>query len=129
MAANITKGTCSVDTATAMKAGQISGLIAGEALDIGAPCYIAADGTVKMCDGTAADIKAKIAGFTARAVAIGEPVTLFGAGTIFRYGSGLTPSDTYYLSATPGALYDVATAGDAVGVARAVTARDRKSVV
>ena len=115
----------SIDTSTAMVAPQITGLIAGEDLDVAAPCYIASsDGKAYMCDATAGDEKAVLAGFTPRATKAGEPCTLYAAGARFRYGSGLTPGAVYYLGATKGRLETAATTGDAVGVAQAVSATD-----
>lgn len=116
----------SMDAATGMYAPQITGLYAGEALDIAAPCYIkSSDGKVYMSNGTAANEAAEVIGFTPRAVAIGEPCTLFGAGARFHYSDGaLTPGDKYYIGATAGRLDTAATTGDAVGVAQALTTTD-----
>lgn len=113
----------SMDAASGGYAPQISdGLVAGADLDVAAPCYIkASDGKVYMSNGTAATEPAKFDGFTARAVKSGQPVTLFGTGAKFEYGTGLTPGATYYIGTTAGRLSDAATTGDAVGVARAVT--------
>lgn len=113
----------SMDTSTGMIAPQISGLIAGEDLDAVAPCYIkAADGKVYMSNGTAANEAATFAGFTPVLAKAGEPVTLFALGAIFRYASGLTPGQKLYIGATAGRLDTAASVGDAVGVARALTA-------
>ena len=113
----------SMDTSTGMIAPQITGLIAGEDLDPAAPCYIkAADGKVYMSNGTAANEAATFAGFTPKTVKAGEPVTLFALGTIFRYASGLTPGAKLYIGATAGRLDTAASVGDAVGVARVLTA-------
>jgi hypothetical protein len=115
----------SMDASTAMYASQITGLVAGEALDVAAPCYLkTADGKVYMSNGTAANEAAEIIGFSPRAVAIGEPVTLFGLGTRFRYGTGLSPGDKYYIGATAGRLDAAATTGDTIGVAQALSATD-----
>ena len=117
--------TASMDASTGMFAPQITGLVAGEALDVAAPCYIkTSDGKVYMSNGTAANEAAEFVGFTPRAVAIGEPVTLFGVGARFSYGTGLSPGDRYYIGATAGRLDSAATTGDAVGVAQAITATD-----
>jgi len=118
--------TASVDASTAMYAPQISGLIAGEAIDIAAPCYIkSSDGKVYMSNGTAATEPAETIGFSARAAAVGEPVTILGKGTRFQYSAGaLTPGDVYYIGATAGRLDSAATTGDTVGVAQAITAND-----
>lgn len=115
-----------VDTRSAMAAGQIPasiGIVAGEALDAAAPCYIkASDGKAYMSNGTAADEAAKVDGFTGKSYTIGEPVTLLGRGVIFEYGSGLTPGARYYVGATAGRLDTATTTGDAVGVAAAISA-------
>jgi hypothetical protein len=110
----------------ANQAEQVSaGLLAGEALDLVAPCYIkSSDGLVYMSNATAADEEAEVVGFTARAVAIGQPVTLFGPGSRFKYGSGLTPGNILYLAATNGRLDDAATVGDTFGYARVESATD-----
>lgn len=116
----------SIDASTAMLAPQIPDLIAGEALDVSAPCYIkGSDGKVYMSNGTAANEAAGFDGFTPRAVGVGQAVTLFGVGTRFRYAaSGLTPGAKLYIGATAGRLDTAATTGDAVGVAKAISATD-----
>jgi hypothetical protein len=117
--------TAQMDVSTGQFAPQIAGLVAGEDLDVAAPCYIkSSDGKVYMCNGTAANEAAEVVGFTPRAVKAGQPVTLFGKGTRFGYGSGLTPGDVLYVGATAGRLDAAATAGDAVGVAQVITATD-----
>ena len=114
-----------MDVSTGQFAPQITGLVAGEDLDAAAPCYIkSSDGKVYMSNGTAATEPAEVVGFTPRAAKSGQPVTLFGKGTRFSYGSGLTPGDVYYIGATKGRLDTAATTGDAVGVAQAITASD-----
>lgn len=122
----------SIDPVSASTAPQISGgpngqggaLIAGEALDALAPCYIkASDGLVYMSNGTSANEAASIDGFTAKARAAGQTVTLHGEGTVAYYSDGaLTPGDRFYIGATAGRLDDAATTGDAVGVAKAINA-------
>lgn len=115
----------SIDSTTAMKAPQITGLIAGGTIDVCAPCYIkASDGLVYMSNGTAANEAASFAGFCPRAAVAGQAVTLFSLGTRMRYGTGLTPGAKYYIGATAGRLDDGATTGDAVGVARAIDTTD-----
>jgi hypothetical protein len=130
--ATITRASsASADTGSLMRAPQIAGdLYAGEDLDIAAPCYIkASDGLVYMSNGTAANEAAKVDGFTATAVKSGEAVTLFGTGTRFGYGSGLTPGQNMYVSATKGRLDDAATTGGTVVVARAINATDIRVTV
>lgn len=117
--------TASMDASTGMYAPQITGLVAGEALDAAAPCYVkSADGKVYMSNGTAATEPAKFHGFTPRAAAIGQAITLFALGARFNYGTGLTIGAKYFIGATAGRLDTAATTGDAVGVAFAVTATD-----
>lgn len=115
-----------VDTISAAHAAQIPaslGLVAGEALDGGAPCYIkASDGKVYMSNGTAANEAAEVDGFTGKSYASGEPVTLWGRGVIFEYATGLTPGAPLYIGTTAGRLDTAATTGDAVGVARTISA-------
>ena len=114
-----------VEGVSAAYASQIPaslGLIAGAAIDAGAPCRIAADGLVYMTDATAADALASVDGFSGMAYAVGQPVTLWGDGVLFDYGTGLTPGAIFYAAATAGRLDDAATVGDAVGVAKVVTA-------
>ncbi len=118
-----------IDTISAQTAPQITGLYAGEDLDIAAPCYIKSiDGKVYMSNATAANEAAEVVGFTPRAVKSGEPVTLFGKGVRFAYGSSLTPGDIYYVGATAGRLDSAATVGDAFGVAQAINTTDIRIV-
>lgn len=113
----------SIDAASAMYAPQRSALTAGEALLALAPCVLRVDGLVYMSNGTAADANAQFDGFTAKAYAVGDSnVTLFGIGTKLRYAAGLTPGSKYYIGATAGRLDTAATVGDAVGVAKSVSA-------
>lgn len=114
------------DTTHLQKVPQVSGdLYAGEALDAIAACYIkASDGLVYMSNGTAANEAAKFDGFTARAVALGQPVTLYGIGARFRYGTGLTIGADYFIAATAGRLDTAATTGGVRAIARARTATD-----
>lgn len=115
-----------VETRTAQHANQIPaslGLIAGEALLAAAPCYIkASDGKVYMSNGAAATEPAELDGFTGKSYAIGEPVSLWGRGVIFEYGTAMTIGAPLFIGATAGRLDTAATTGDAVGVARTISA-------
>lgn len=114
--------TASPDTSTALNAPQISGKIAGEALDPAAPCYIkASDGLVYMTNATAAGEASRVDGFSAQAAAAGNPVTLYGLGTRFHYGSGLTVGTILFAGATKGRLDDAATVGDWAGCALVIS--------
>lgn len=115
----------SMDASTGMFAPQITGLICGEDIDPAAPCYISTtDGLVYMFDGTAANTKAVLAGFSPRSAKTGQPITLFSVGARFSYGTGLTPGAKYYGAATKGRLDTAATTGDAVGIAQAINTTD-----
>lgn len=120
--------TASLDASTGMYAGQITGdLYAGEALDPAAPCYVkASDGLVYMSNGTAATEPARVHGFTPKAYAAGEPVTLFGIGARFGYdrAGGLTQSQPLYVGATKGRLDSAATTGGTAPTAYAVSPYD-----
>lgn len=114
----------SPDASTGMFAPNLSGGIAGEAIDAVAPCYIkASDGKVYMSNGTAANEAATVDGFSTHAVAINQPVTLFGPGARFQYGSGLTIGKLY-VGTTAGRLDTAATTGGTVAVAKAITSTD-----
>lgn len=115
----------SMDASTGMYAPQITGLIAGENLDVAAPCYIkSSDGKVYMSNGTSANEAAEVVGFTPRAAKADQAITLFGKGARFHYGTGLTPGDKLYIGATAGRLDAATTTGDALGVAQVITATD-----
>lgn len=123
--AEVTKdANASVDASTAMMAPQITGLIAGENIAVAAPCYIASDGKVYEANGTTDDEKADVAGFAPRTCTAGEPLTLYGVGARFRYGTNLTPGARLYLAGTDGKLDTAPTVGDPAGIARVITATD-----
>lgn len=119
----------SVDASTAMFAEQLSGLVAGEAIDALAACYVkAADGKVYMSNGTANDAAAKFDGISAQAAGAGQGVTLFGRGARVRYGTGLTIAALYYVAATAGRLDTAATTGGLVAIAKAISATEVRIV-
>ena len=124
--ATVTRATdASMDASTGMFAQHLAGLVAGENLDVVAPCYIkTSDGKVYMTNGTAANEAAEVIGFTPRSAKAGEPIALFGYGARFRYGTGLTPGNRLYVSATAGRLDDAATTGDTKGVAVVLNSTD-----
>ena len=116
-----------IDASSALIAPQIirdNALVAGEALDAAAPCYIkGSDGKVYMSNGTAANEAARCLGFTPKAYAAGEPVTLFEGGAEFEYGAGMTPGAPLYVGGTKGRLDTAATTGGTTPVAYAKTAK------
>lgn len=121
----VTRANASVDASTAMFAPQLTGFIAGENIDAGAPCYIkSSDNKVYMSNGTAANEAAKFFGISPESVNSGQAVTLFGMGARLRYGSGLTVGAKFYIAATAGRLDTAATTGDAVGVAVVISPTD-----
>ena len=104
-------------------------LYAGEDLAAVSPCYIKSDGLVYMSDGAANNEAAKFHGFVARETKLGEAVTLFGAGSRFKYSSGMTPGKTLYLYPSDlytdaGNLGDATSTGDTKGTAFAVSGTD-----
>jgi hypothetical protein len=122
--ATITRVAPSPDASSSMFARNISGLLAGETIAAGQACYIKSDGKAWLATGTSANAAAVFAGLAARAATVGQPVTLLGANSRWKYGSGLTPGARYYVSATAGALDDAATTGGTVAVAIAIDTTD-----
>ena len=126
----VTKSTSPSMDANQARQVAAGNLYAGEDLGAVAPCYIkASDGKVYMSDGASSNEAAKFHGFTARETLAGEPVTLFGAGTRFKFSSGMTPGATLYIAASDvytdaGNLDTAATTGDSKGTAFAVSATD-----
>lgn len=111
MAAIAKSGTPSVSSVDVPQAHEIVGLLAGEAIAAGDPCYIkAADGKVWLSTGAAVAAAAKVRGWAGFAAAAGEAVTLYTDVNI-RYGAGMTPGADVFLGATAAALSDVATTG------------------
>ena len=103
----VTKGTIlSLDVASARYAVRVSHLFAAEDLAAVAPCYINAAGRVAMSIDSQETVTnvSDFVGFTADAVPSGQPVTLFGKGARFSYGSSLTPNTPLYVAATAGRL-------------------------
>lgn len=121
----VTRVSVNLDASTAQFAPQISGLVAGEDILIGAPVYIkAADGKLYNSNGTAADEAAKVDGFACRDALSGQALTIYGKGTRFRYGANLTPGANLYLAATAGRLDTAATTGGTVPIARVIDTTD-----
>lgn len=107
MAAIPKSGTPSLASALPPQNEQIPGLVAGEALGAGDLCTIAADGTV-MQSGTGD----RVHGVASEDTASGEAVTLY-RNVRFRYGSGMTPGTSVYLSGTvAGGLDDATSVGN-----------------
>lgn len=88
-----------------------SGIKANVAIVAGDACYILSTGKAALSTGAAANAAAKVAGFAAASAAANEAVTLV-TDVEFRYGSGLTPGTSVYLSGTTaGGLVDAASTG------------------
>lgn len=81
----------------------VSGLIAGEELPAGAPCQIGADG-VYLAEASTDTVASTYAGFTAKKVLIGNPVSLFRG--IIHLSASQTPGTVVFLSTTAGELVD-----------------------
>lgn len=125
--AEITKSTeADFDANSALDAPRtpnLPGLVAGEDLKACDACYIAAaDGKAYKCDATAADEKARVAGFALKDYDEGLPVSLYGPGVVLYYSDDFSaesvdPGAVLFLSdSVAGGLADAATTGDAVGV-------------
>jgi hypothetical protein len=85
--------------------------LAGEALTALAPCYIASDETVMMSGGSGitavGDAGGVVIGYTLRAYALGDPVTLVRNAAVSMSGASFTPGQKYWLdtsAATKGRL-------------------------
>jgi hypothetical protein len=115
----------SFDTISLDTAPQFVGT-AAVALYAGAFVYLGSDGLIHLCDATSAN--APLAGIVAVRSGVGNPCTVFGHGAKCHYAVAgtLTPGAIYYLDVTAnaGGLSTVATTGDAVGVARAISDMD-----
>jgi hypothetical protein len=136
--ADLTRVSPNVDAISAAGGVRITELLAGEALSAGDAVFIHSDGKVYQAD--AADHKddltleagttdpvlsiSKFDGMVNEDYAVGEPVTIFGAGCIFGYGSSLTPGAFYWVSGTQGALSDARVATNDSAVAKAISTQD-----
>jgi hypothetical protein len=100
----------------------LDALVAGEALNPAAPCYIkSSDGKIYMSNGSQANEAAEVLGFTPKSYRSGDPVTLFREGSVFYYNDGsLTGGDKFFIATTAGRLNDASTTGDTTGVAVAL---------
>jgi hypothetical protein len=138
--ADITKVSPSVEPRSAMRAVILEGdLLAGEALSAGDAVFIHSDGklyqsdavdhvdTLELTDSgtdTIDIVVSKFVGMVNEDYAAGEPVTVFGHGAIFNYGSGLTEGAFYWVSGTQGALSDARVATGDSAVAMAISTQD-----
>jgi F0F1-type ATP synthase membrane subunit c/vacuolar-type H+-ATPase subunit K len=101
-------------------------VVAGAAIAAGQCCYIAATGLAALTDKTIVTIAnvSNFEGIALTAAAIGEPVTLFGLGAKIKItDTAQTIGTFWYISDTPGELYDaaVATADTYLPVGRFIT--------
>jgi hypothetical protein len=120
----VTKVSPSMDASTGMFALQVTDLLAGEDIAVCDACYIKSDGKVWRSLGSSDTAAAAFVGFCPRAAKSGQPVTLYGIGARFRYGSSLTPGAVYYVGATAGALDTAVTAGGRTPIALAIDDTD-----
>lgn len=110
------------DTTTAHFATQITGALAGEALDVNQPLELRADGRLYRAAGTGVFV-----GVSPRTAKTGnQALTVHGIGQRFHASDAgtLTPGKTYYLGAAAGTISDAATANDAQGAFVAVSKHD-----
>lgn len=114
----------SMDPVSGMYVSTISGLIAGEAIAKGDACYIkGADGKVYRSIGTAANEAAGVMGLAFAAAPAGEAVTLYGAGAIWEYSTGMTPGIPVFLGLVAGQLDTAAQLGHPAPVGHVVDAQ------
>jgi hypothetical protein len=115
----------SFDTISLNTAPQFVGT-AAVALFAGALVYLGSDGLIHLTDATSS--AAPLAGIVAVRSGAGNPCTVFGIGAKCHYAAAgtLTIGKVYFLDVTAnaGGLSTVATTGDAVGVARAISDTD-----
>jgi hypothetical protein len=99
-----------------------SGIKAAVAIVAGDACYINSSGRAALSTGAAVAAAAKVAGFAAMSAAAGEAVTLL-TDVEFRYGAGLTPGTSVFLSGTTaGGLVDAASTGGTAPIGMVVDA-------
>lgn len=124
MAAITKSADVSMDDASGMYVSTISGKIAGEAIAKGDACYIkGADGKIYRSINTAANEAANVHGLAFAAAAAGEAVTLYGAGAIWEYSTGMTPGAAVFLGAVAGGLDTAAGTGHPAPVGHVVDAQ------
>lgn len=98
------------EPATAMYAGNISKLLAGEAIAKGEAVYIKSDGKVWLAVAAADDAANHAVGLAASGAAADEAITILSEPAIFDYSTGMSPGIPLYVSASvPGGLDTVAT--------------------
>lgn len=115
----ITKvGTPSLSSLLLSPENKISGLLAGEAIGPGDPCYVKNDGKVWKSLGAGVNAAAKVRGYALAAAQVGEAVTLMRQGEQ-RYGSGLTPGADVFL-AVAGGFDTAATTGGTAPIGYAI---------
>lgn len=115
-------GVPSVSTPTPDATHRISGLISGDTIAAGDACYVNSAGLVMRATGAAANAAAKVRGWAAQAAAVGESITLM-HNVGFRYGAGLTPGASYFLSGTvAGGIADAASTGGTIEIGWAIDA-------
>jgi len=116
------------DPRTALRLGPF--ICGATAIPIGAPCYVTATALTvlpSITTTTSPGLATFTAfnGFSVNAVAIGEPVTLFGIGTrVHIVESGLTIGAYYWCSATAGRISDALVLAGDTPFAYSVSATD-----
>jgi len=114
------------DNINAQKSTKVEGFAAAT---IGAlvACRVNSAGAIVPSDGTLADAAAAVHGVSLRQANSGEPVSIYGIGTVFQWTSAgtLTPGAAYFvLGDAAGGVDDSATTGDSTGVFVAVSTTD-----
>lgn len=113
----------SFDASTGMVAPQVSQKLLGE--DIASavtPLEMRPDGLLYRASGAAADLHARIFGWSTRKGKTGQPMAVYGLGAVGKYADEtLVPGSLLFLG-TGGTLSSTASTGDAVGCAQAIDA-------
>jgi hypothetical protein len=116
--------TPSLATPTPCPGHSLPPVLAGEALNAGAPCYVkASDSKAYMSNGTAATEAAKVDGWCLKDTEVGRPVTLH-FNVLIAYGTPTAPAvgALLYVATTAGSLDTSAQTGGTAPVAKGVAA-------
>lgn len=101
---------------------RITGLFAGQNINVGDACYIASTGLVMQSIGTAANAAAEVDGFSlVNALSAQNDAVTLVFDVVLNYGSGLTPGAKLYVSGTvAGGLDTAVSTGGTKEVARCI---------
>lgn len=112
--ATVTRSNVSLATKLPPNTSKYQSIVVGEDIAAGDACYIKTDGKVYKSTAAAANAAAEVHGFAVESALVGQrqKVTLHHNVTL-NYGSGLTPGQYLYLSATVAGALDTASSANA----------------